>query len=273
MLKHKQYVFAAIAVTALIGYVAPPAAQLQIAQAQVDTQGIIDDTLELAFGGADEAEVATDGGGGSGDDDQEIDQDASNEAEVENEIDQESDQSETNVQANDLTTGDNTATVTQSNDADQTVAAEATAAAESLTSGGCCDDDHHDKHKKKHHSSDSGSDSGGTSSETEAEANAAAEGTQDNDNEALVTQTSEIHDVDLSNNVAFGDDTNEQVAIPIIDQDQTADQRAANLDLDIDEEYGFTTGGGGGGGGGDNADLRACLLLPPGQIRDCIEAL
>jgi hypothetical protein len=274
MLKHKQYVFAAIAVTALIGYVAPPAAQLQIAQAQVDTQGIIDKTLEGVFGGDDEEVAATDAGGGSGDDDQEIDQDASNEAEVENEIDQESDQSETNVQANDLTTGDNTATVTQSNDADQTVAAEATAAAESLTSGGCCDnDDDHDKHKK-HHSSDSGSDSGGTSSETEAEANAAAEGTQDNDNIAAVDQTSEIHDVDLSNNVAFGDDTNEQVAIPIIDQDQTADQRAANLDLDIDEEYGFTTGGG-GGGGGDNDGVRQCFEDNQGfgPIRECIRGL
>jgi hypothetical protein len=234
MLKHKQGIFAAIAVTALIGYIAPPAAQF--AQAQSLGEDIAGDVLRNVFGdgddGDDGAETET------SDDSQSIAQTQEQEQEAEQEVDQESDQSETNIQANDLETGDNTATVTQSNDADQTVAAEATAAAESLTKGGCCDDDHHDKHKK-HHSSDSGSDPGGTSSETEAEASAAAEGTQDNDNEALVTQTSEIHDVDLSNNVAFGDDTNEQVAIPIIDQDQRADQRAANLDLDIDEEYGF----------------------------------
>jgi hypothetical protein len=271
MLKHKQGIFAAIAVTALIGYIAPPAAQF--AQAQSLGEDIASDVLDSVFGGGDEAETAATDGGVSGDDNQNIEQTQEQEQEAEQEVDQESDQSETNVQANELTTGDNTATVTQSNDADQTVAAEATAAAESLTEGGCCDDDHHDKHKK-HHSSDSGSDSGGTSSETEAEANAAAEGTQDNDNIAAVDQTSEIHDVDLSNNVAFGDDTNEQVAIPIIDQDQRADQRAANLDLDIDEEYGFTTGGG-GGGGGDNDGVRQCFEDNQGfgPIRECIRGL
>jgi hypothetical protein len=271
MLKHKQGIFAAIAVTALIGYIAPPAAQF--AQAQSLGEDIASDVLDSVFGGGDEEEeAATDGS--TSDDSQSIDQTQEQDQEAEQEVDQESDQSETNIQANDLETGDNTATVTQSNDADQTVAAEATAAAESLTSGGCCDnDDDHDKHKK-HHSSDSGSDSGGTSSETEAEANAAAEGTQDNDNIAAVDQTSEIHDVDLSNNVAFGDDTNEQVAIPIIDQDQTADQRAANLDLDIDEEYGFTTGGG-GGGGGDNDGVRQCFEDNQGfgPIRECIRGL
>jgi hypothetical protein len=271
MLKHKQGIFAAIAVTALIGYIAPPAAQF--AQAQSLGEDIASDVLDSVFGGGDEAETAATDGGVSGDDNQNIEQTQEQEQEAEQEVDQESDQSETNVQANELTTGDNTATVTQSNDADQTVAAEATAAAESLTEGGCCDDDHHDKHKK-HHSSDSGSDSGGTSSETEAEANAAAEGTQDNDNIATVDQDSRIHDVDLSNNVAFGDDENTQVAIPIIDQDQTADQRAANLDLDIDEEYGFTTGGG-GGGGGDNDGVRQCFEDNQGfgPIRECIRGL
>jgi hypothetical protein len=236
MLKHKTGIFAAIAVTALIGYIVPTAAQVQFAQAQSLGEDIAGDVLDSVFGDGDDD--GADDGAETSDDSQSIAQTQEQEQEAEQEVDQENDQSETNIQANDLETGDNSATVTQSNDADQTVAAEATAAAESLTSGGCCDDDHHDKHKK-HHSSDSGSDSGGTSSTTAAEATAAAEGTQDNDNIATVDQDSRIHDVDLSNNVEFGDDTNEQVAIPIIDQDQ--DQRAANLavqaaaNLDLDE--------------------------------------
>jgi hypothetical protein len=271
MLKHKQGIFAAIAVTALIGYIAPPAAQF--AQAQSLGEDIASDVLDSVFGGGDEAETAATDGGVSGDDNQNIEQTQEQEQEAEQEVDQESDQSETNVQANELTTGDNTATVTQSNDADQTVAAEATAAAESLTEGGCCDDDHHDKHKKKHHSSDSGSDSGGTSSETEAEANAAAEGTQDNDNIATVDQDSRIHDVDLSNNVAFGDDENTQVAIPIIDQDQRADQRAANLDLDIDYGFRSVEVDEDEDGLDIDPDVLACLQLPPGQVRQCIEDL
>jgi hypothetical protein len=270
MLKHKQGIFAAIAVTALIGYIAPPAAQF--AQAQSLGEDIASDVLDSVFGGGDEAETAATDGGVSGDDNQNIEQTQEQEQEAEQEVDQESDQSETNVQANDLETGDNTATVTQSNDADQTVAAEATAAAESLTEGGCCDDDHHDKHKK-HHSSDSGSDSGGTSSETEAEANAAAEGTQDNDNIATVDQDSRIHDVDLSNNVAFGDDENTQVAIPIIDQDQRADQRAANLDLDIDYGFRSVEVDEDEDGLDIDPDVLACLQLPPGQVRQCIEDL
>jgi hypothetical protein len=68
----------------------------------------------------------------------------------------------------------------------------------------------------------------------------------------------------------FGDDENTQVAVPIIDQDQTAENRGVNLD--IDEEYGNVVDGGGDDDDIDD-DVRACLLLPPGQIRDCIEAL
>jgi hypothetical protein len=279
MLKHKQGIFAAIAVTALIGYIAPPAAQFAQAQDSLG-ENIASDVLDSVFGGdGDEAQAAD--VEEQGDDNQNIDQAQTQEQEAEQEVDQENDQSETNIQANELSTGDNTATVAQSNDAAQEVEAEVEAEAEAAASASSDDDDngdsdHHDKHKK-HHSSDSdSSDTDTTVADADAiiDATATATGAIDQDNDATVTQSSEIHDVDLSNNVAFGDDENTQVAIPIIDQDQTADQRAANLDLDIDEEYGFTTGGG-GGGGGDNDGVRQCFEDNQGfgPIRECIRGL
>jgi hypothetical protein len=54
---------------------------------------------------------------------------------------------------------------------------------------------------------------------------------QDNINE--VDQDSSANDNILVTENEFGDDTNVQVAVPIVDQDQTAENRAANIDLEI----------------------------------------
>jgi hypothetical protein len=57
-----------------------------------------------------------------------------------------------------------------------------------------------------------------------------------------------------------------------LNQDQRADQRAANLDLDID--YGFRAVEEEDEDGLDiDPDVLACLQLPPGQVRQCIEDL
>jgi hypothetical protein len=249
MLKHKQIVFATIAVAALSGMVIAPATQ--VAQAQLG-RDIARDVLDSVFGdgGDEDDEEAAATEDQSGDDNQDIDQtqDQSNEQdqEAEQDVDQESDQSETNIQANELDTGDNTATVAQSNDAEQDVAAAAEASDASASSSAEDDDDGHDKHKKKHHSDGSDSDTTTSSAEAIVSATAEATGIVDQDNDATVRQDSSIHDVDLSNNVAFGDDTNTQIAVPIIDQDQRAanlaEQRAANLDIEENEvlPYGFT---------------------------------
>jgi hypothetical protein len=248
MLKHKQIVFATIAVAALSGMVIVPATQ--VAQAQLG-RDIARGVLDSVFGDDDEADddeaAATEEV--SGDDNQDIDQtqEQTNEQdqEAEQDVDQESDQSETNIQANELDTGDNTATVAQSNDADQDVAA-AAEASDADASSSAEDDDHDSKHKKHHHSDGSDSDTTTSSAEAIVSATAEATGIVDQDNDATVRQDSSIHDVDLSNNVAFGDDTNTQIAVPIIDQDQRAanlaEQRAANLDIEENEvlPYGFT---------------------------------
>jgi hypothetical protein len=252
MLKHKQLVLAAIVVTALSGMVVQPI--IPVAQAQLGSD-IASDVLDSVFGdGDDDAAAADEDDGGDsttqGDDSQNIDQDADQEneqeQEAEQEVEQNNDQSETNVQANELDTGDNTATVTQANAAEQDVdaSADAAAAAEAESEAESeDDDDNHDGKDKKHHysgSSDSDSDTTSSVADAEAIANAAAEATGiiNQENDADVTQDSSIHDVDLSNNVQFGDDTNEQIAIPIIDQDQRAAnlaiQAAANLDLEDD---------------------------------------
>jgi hypothetical protein len=243
MLKHKQGIFAAIAVTALVGGVLPPA--IQVAQAQgVDGGELAQSVLDSVFGGGDDDDAAaadTDDDGGddsstTGDDNQRIDQTADQEndqeqdQDAEQEVEQNNDQSETNIQANELDTGANTATVAQSNDADQDVAAAAEASdADAESEAKDIDDGGHHKDSKHGHHDHDGSDSDTTTSSAEAIVRATAEATGivDQDNDATVRQDSSIHDVDLSNNVQFGDDTNEQVAIPIIDQDQ--DQRAANL--------------------------------------------
>jgi hypothetical protein len=233
-----------IALLTLVGLAAPTGVlQLQTVHAQSlgddDIANIVDDALNTAFGAAgidgeeeeeeDEEETATEeeeaaaaeAQDQSGDDNQDIDQtqDQRNEQDqdAEQEVDQENDQSETNIQANELDTGDNTATIAQSNDADedddedggQNVAAAAAAS----------DEEEED------------------SDSTDADATAEATGIVDQSNTATVRQNSSINDVDLSNNVAFGDDTNTQISVPIIDQDQRAanlaEQRAANLDVDI----------------------------------------
>jgi hypothetical protein len=231
-----------IALLTLVGLAAPTGVlQLQTVHAQSlgddDIANIVDDALNTAFGAAgidgeeeeedeDEEETATEeeeaaaaeAEDQSGDDNQDIDQtqDQRNEQDqdAEQEVDQENDQSETNIQANELDTGDNTATIAQSNDADE-------------------DDDQDGGQDVAAEASDEEEDS----DPTDAEATAEATGIVDQSNTATVRQNSSINDVDLSNNVAFGDDTNTQIAVPIIDQDQRAanlaEQRAANLDLDI----------------------------------------
>jgi hypothetical protein len=229
-----------IALLTLVGLAAPTGVmlQLQTARAQIgdgddDIANIVDDALNTAFSAAgidgeeeedDEEETATEeeeaaaaeAEDQSGDDNQDIDQtqDQRNEQDqdAEQEIDQENDQSETNIQANELDTGDNTATIAQSNDPDEDGGQDVAAAAEA-------------------------SDEEEESDSTDADATAEATEIVDQDNTATVRQNSSINDVDLSNNVAFGDDTNTQIAVPITDQDQRAanlaEQSAANLDLDI----------------------------------------
>jgi hypothetical protein len=261
MLKHKQIVFAAIAVTALIGYIAPPA--VQVAQAQSFGESLVDSIL-----GTDDTNGDDDVTEEDNDDNQEIDQDLDQEndqdadqnEEATQTVNQPNDQSEEANQANVFETGDNAASASQDNDNEQTVASEATAAAESATAGGdggsdndkCCD--HHDGKKSKHHDgkddccgSSSGGNGGDAASDTDATAVSTATGTQDNDNAITQNLDSSIHDVTATNTANFGDDTNRPVAIPIIDQDQDIDQRAANLaaqlGVNFDFESGFTNTG------------------------------
>jgi hypothetical protein len=232
-----------IALLTLVGLAAPTGVMLplQTARAQIGDgddgiANIVDDALNTAFSAAgidgeeeeedeeeetateEEEEAAVEAEDQSGDDNQDIDQtqDQQNEQEqdADQEVDQENDQSETNIQANELDTGDNTATIAQSNDADE-------------------DDDQDGGQDVAAEASDEEEDS----DSTDADATAEAIGIVDQSNTATIRQNSSINDVDLSNNVAFGDDTNTQIAVPIIDQDQRAanlaEQRAANLDLDI----------------------------------------
>ncbi len=260
MLKHKQIVFAAIAVAALSGMVIAPSTQVARAQLGED---IANSVLDSVFGdddNGDEEAAATEDQ--SGDDNQDIDQtqDQENdqEADVDQEVTQSNSQDESNVQANELDTGDNTATVAQSNREDQDVSADADVKDSSANAASEADaeDDDHIKAKKSHVS-----ESDTTSAESQADAiiSATAEATGiqgDQSNTADVDQDSSIHDVDLSNNVAFGDDTNTQVAVPISDIDQRAanlaEQRAANLDVEENEvlPYGFT-------------------VSPSGEVVDC----
>ena len=275
MLKHKQIVFAAIAVAALSGMVIAPATQVALAQDSLG-ENIANSVLDSVFGDDNEAaeeeeeEEAAATEDQSGDDNQDIDQSQEQTNEQENEQDQDADQDvvqassqdETNDQEIDLDTGANTATVAQSNDQDQEVEADADADdnTQNAAAEAEAEDDDHDGKDKKHHHSDS-SDSDTTSAEALAdniiESTATATGIQgDQSNTATVRQDSRIHDVDLSNNVAFGDDTNTQIAVPIIDQDQRAanlaEQRAANLDIEENNvvPYGFT-------------------ITPSGEVVDC----
>ena len=250
MLKHKQIVFAAIAVAALSGMVIAPATQ--VAQAQLGSD-IARDVLDSVFGdGDDEDEVTTEATDAeeleAGDDIQDIDQtqdqDIDQDQDADQDVDQRSSQDETNIQANELDTGDNTATVAQSNDADQDVAAASSADDNDVSAKASAENDDHDG-KKHHKSSHSDSDSAEASADAIIRSTAEATGIVDQSNTADVDQDSSIHDVDLSNNVAFAEDTNTQIAIPITDQDQRAanlaEQRAANLNIEEEEvlPYGF----------------------------------
>jgi hypothetical protein len=236
-----------IALLTLLGLAAPTGGvlQLQTVHAQSlgddDIANIVDDALNTAFSAAgidgeeeeeeedEEEETATEEAEATdaeeqsaGDDIQDIDQtqDQRNEQDqdAEQEVDQESSQDETNIQANELDTGDNTATVAQSNDVDE-------------------DDDEQDGGQDVAAAAEASDEEEEDSDSTDADATAEATGIVDQSNTATVRQNSSINNVDLSNNVAFGDDTNTQIAVPIIDQDQRAanlaEQRAANLDLDI----------------------------------------
>ena len=257
---HKQIVFAAIAVTALMGLIVPLSA-VPAANAQVDAGSIVDGALDAVFGDDEEA-AAGDGdgdGGASGDDSQNIDQDASNEAEVEQEVEQSAD--ETNNQANVIETGDNDATVAQSND-DQRV--EAAAAAESGDAEAEAEDEDNYKHSKDH-----SSDTDTTTADADSIASAVATATGTQTNTATVDQDSSADDNVQVNENEFGDDT--LVAVPISDIDQTAENRAINLDLD--DEYGQVVDGGDDDDLGIDPDVLECLQLPPGQVRQCIEDL
>ena len=248
----------------------------QTAQAQLG-EDIANSVLDSVFGtnaddGTEEEEGATETEeeGITGDDNQDIDQtqEQTNEQDqtANQPITQESSQDETNEVANDLHTGDNTATVAQPNDATQEVTAASSAddndASAKASAENDDDGDHHKKGKKYdgHYSGSSDSTSDDTTSVANAEAivDAAAEATGivDQNNTADVDQDSSVHDVDLSNNVTFAEDTNTQIAIPITDQDQRAanlaEERAANLDIEenVVVPYGFT-------------------ITPTGEVVDC----
>jgi hypothetical protein len=170
--------------------------------------------------------------------DQAIDQENDQEQEADQDVTQTSSQDETNIQANELDTGDNTATVAQSNDATQAVEADSDADDNDVSAKAEAENDD-DDHYKHHKSSSSDSDSAEATADAIISSTAEATGIVDQNNTATVTQDSTIYDVDLSNDVLFGDDSNAQVALPITDQDQRAANLAANLAANIDEEYGF----------------------------------
>jgi hypothetical protein len=249
----------------------------QTAQAQLG-EDIANSVLDSVFGtnaddGTEEEEegaTETEEEVITGDDNQDIDQtqeQTNDQDQTANQpITQESSQDETNEVANDLHTGDNTATVAQPNDATQEVTAASSAddndASAKASAENDDDGDHHKKGKKHdgHYSGSSDSTSDDTTSVANADAivDAAAEATGivDQNNSADVDQDSSVHDVDLSNNVAFAEDTNTQIAVPISDQDQRAanlaEQRAANLDVEenVVTPYGF-------------------VITPTGEVVDC----
>jgi hypothetical protein len=241
MLKHKQIVFAAIAVTALIGYVMPPA--IQVAQATSLAEDIVSGILP-DFGDDDD-----DNGAEDEDDDDGVDQDLSQELrqdqEASNEIDQDNEQTQDNDQRNSIETGDNTATNTAVTDNEQDVTAvsgDASAAAEAESEAEDGGSGHHgSKHKKDGHD---GHDDGSTSSSAEAAAEAIsaadARGTQDNDATAFSTQDSSVHDVTQTNEAHFAPQNNNPVAIAVNDQDQRAANVAAQLGIDLDITSSFT---------------------------------
>jgi len=244
MLKHKQIVFAAIAVTALIGYVMPPA--VQVAQATSLGSDLASDIIGGVFGSRDD----DDNGADEEDDDDGVDQDLSQELrqdqEASNDIDQSNEQRQDNDQRNSIETGDNSATNTAVTDNEQDVTAvsgdaSAAAEAESEAEDGGSHGSHGSKHKKDGHD---GHDHGSTSSSAEAAAEAIsaadARGTQDNDATAFSTQDSSVHDVTQTNDAHFAPQNNNPVAIAVNDQDQRAANVAAQLGIDLDITSSFT---------------------------------
>ena len=225
---------------------------LQTAQAQLgdDIASTVLDNLGLGDGGANDNNDNEDNDDNqdlSQTQDQENDQENDQDQTARNDVDQSNDQSESNVVANDLHTGDNTATVAQSNEEDQQVSADTDADGnvQNAASEADAEDDDHYKAKKSY-VSDSDTTSAGSEADAIISATAEATGIQgDQNNSADVDQDSSVHDVDLSNNVAFAEDTNTQLAVPIIDQDERSEQNAANLaanlaaNVDL-EEYGRT---------------------------------
>jgi hypothetical protein len=143
---------------------------------------------------------------------QDIEQDAEQEQEIDQEIEQENeaniDQSEVNNQANTIETGDNTASTTQ---VGENVANENTL--EAGSEGGSAEA----------YKSDKSTVSGGDSS-----AEAALE--QDVDNIATTTQTSSASGNVQVNTNTFGND------VAVVDQDNTADQTAANIGIQTQDQ-------------------------------------
>jgi len=243
MLKHKQIVFAAIAVTALIGYVMPPA--VQVAQATSLGSDLASDIIGGVFGGGDD----DDNGAEEEDDDDGVDQDLSQDLrqdqEASNDIDQSNEQRQDNDQRNSIETGDNAATNTAVTDNEQDVTAvsgdaSASARAESEAADGCCG--HDGKHHKKSGGHDGSDGSTSSSADAAAEAISAADarGTQDNDATAFSTQDSSVHDVTQTNDAHFAPQNNNPVAIAVNDQDQRAANVAAQLGIDLDITSSFT---------------------------------
>jgi hypothetical protein len=245
MLKHKQVVFAAIAVTALLGYITPPA--VQVAQATSFGEDLASGILDSVGLGDNDEEVAAEDVDDDDDDgvDQDLAQDLRQRQEASNEIDQDNEQTQDNDQRNSIETGDNTATNTAVTDNEQDVTAvsgDASAAAEAESEAEDGGSGHHgSKHKKDGHD---GHDDGSTSSTAEAAAEAIsaadARGTQDNDATAFSTQDSSVHDVTQTNDAHFAPQNNNPVAIAVNDQDQRAANVAAQLGIDLDITSSFT---------------------------------
>jgi hypothetical protein len=171
--------------------------QSALAQIDADTlsQEIIDETeQEIEQEAEQEAE-------------QDQDQTQSNEQSAEQSNDADVSQDETNNQANVLTTGDNTASVTQVGENDA-VGNEVEAESEGGDSG--------DAKAKKHSKASSEGGDGG---------DASASLNQDVTNVATVIQDSSANGNVLSNENTFGDD------VAIVDQDNIADQDAANVGI------------------------------------------
>jgi hypothetical protein len=208
MSRNKLIAIAAIAVSGILVY-AIPALPLATAQdEQVNAQDIVQET---------EQEI-----------EQEIDQEQEQDFENEQELDQENeanvDQSEENNQNNVISTGDNTASVSQFGANDATgnkVEAE----------GGSAE-------------AETGKYSKGDAKATGGDAEAALE--QEVENEAVITQDSSADDNVQTNFNVFGDDTAnidqdniaDQTAVNVGFQDQDADQDATQEDFDF--QYGLT---------------------------------